>query len=66
MNRYFLTNVFMVACCAYVVYAIGSYQLFADMPELTAASLCLGALFIGMLGIHDMYVTIREYFKTKK
>ena len=65
MNRYFLTNVFMVACCAYVVYAIGSYQLFADMPELTAASLCLGALFIGMLGIRDMFVTIREYFKSK-
>ena len=66
MNRYFLTNVFMVACCAYVVYAIGSYQLFADMPELTAASLCLGALFIGALGINDMYVAIREYFKAKK
>ena len=56
----------MVACCAYVVYAIGSYQLFADMPELTAASLCLGALFMGALGINDMYVTIREYFKAKK
>ena len=66
MNRYFLTNVFMVACCAYVIYAIGSYQLFADMPELTAASLCLGAVFMGMLGINDIYVTIRECFKAKK
>jgi len=56
----------MVACCAYVVYAIGSYQLFADMPELTAASLCLGALFIGLIGINDMYTTIRKYFKSKK
>tara|TARA_B100000900_G_C20582678_1_gene718210 strand:- start:645 stop:815 length:171 start_codon:yes stop_codon:yes gene_type:complete len=56
----------MVACCAYVVYAIGSYQLFVDMPELTAASLVLGAMFIGAIGINDMYVTIREYFKAKK
>ena len=56
----------MVACCVYVVYAIGSYQLFANMPELTAASLCLGALFMGMLGIRDMFIAIREYFKVKK
>ena len=65
MNRYFLTNVFMVACCAYVVYAIGSYKLFADMPELPAASLVIGAMFIGMIGINDIYVAIREYFKAK-
>lgn len=66
MNRNFLINAFAVVCSAYVVYAIGSYQLFANMPELTAASLCLGAMFMGMLGIHDMYVTIREYFRAKK
>lgn len=55
----------MVASCAYVVYAIGSYKLFADMPELPAASLVIGAMFIGMIGINDIYVTIREYFKAK-
>lgn len=66
MIREFLINAFAVVCSAYVVYAIGSYQLFADMPELTAASLCLGAVFIGMLCGRDMYVAIREYFKSKK
>ena len=65
MNRNFLINVLMVASCAYVVYAIGSYKLFADMPELPAASLAIGAMFIGMIGINDIYVTIREYFKAK-
>tara|TARA_B100000963_G_C22049405_1_gene418894 strand:+ start:217 stop:417 length:201 start_codon:yes stop_codon:yes gene_type:complete len=66
MNRYFFTNVFMVVCCAYVVYAIGSYKLFANMPELAAVGLCLGAMFAALIGIKDMYVTIREYFKAKK
>tara|TARA_Y100001972_G_scaffold122748_1_gene168855 strand:- start:1610 stop:1780 length:171 start_codon:yes stop_codon:yes gene_type:complete len=56
----------MVVCCAYVVYAIGSYKLFANMPELAAVGLCLGAMFAALIGIKDMYVTIREYFKAKK
>ena len=65
MNRYFLTNVFMVACCAYVVYAIGSYKLFADIPEINAMCICLVAMVVGSIGIFDMFTTIREYFKAK-
>ena len=65
MNRYFLTNVFMVACCAYGVYAIGNYQLFADIPEMNAMCICLIAMVIGSIGIFDMFTTIREYFKAK-
>ena len=65
MNRYFLTNVFMVACCAYVVYAIGKYQLFADIPEINAMCICLVAMVVGSIGIFDMFTTIREYFKAK-
>ena len=65
MNRYFLTNVFMVACCAYVVYAIGNYQLFADIPEMNAMCICLIAMVMGGLGIFDIFTTIREYFKAK-
>ena len=65
MNRYFLTNVFMVACCAYVVYAIGNYKLFADIPEMNAMCICLIAMVMGGLGIFDMFTTIREYFKAK-
>jgi len=55
----------MVACCAYVVYAIGSYQLFADIPEMNAMCICLIAMVIGSIGAFDMFVTIREFFKAK-
>ena len=65
MNRYFPTIVFMVACCAYVVYAICNYQLFADIPEINAMCICLVAMVVGSIGIFDMFTTIREYFKAK-
>ena len=55
----------MVACCAYMVYAIGNYQLFADIPEMNAMCICLVAMVIGSIGIFDMFTTIREYFKAK-
>ena len=55
----------MVACCAYVGYAIGNYQLFADIPEINAMCICLVAMVVGSIGIFDMFTTIREYFKAK-
>ena len=66
MNRYFLTNVFMVACCAYVVYAIGNYQLLANASDWTAAMTTIVAMVLGGLGVVDMVTTSKEYFKAKK
>lgn len=66
MNRYFLTNVFMVVCCVYVIYAIGNYQLLANADDTVAVTATFAAMFLGGAGLYDMYATVREYFKTKK
>jgi hypothetical protein len=65
MNRYFLTNVFMVACCAYVVYAIGNYQLLANTSDWVAAITTIVAMVLGGLGVMGMITTTKEYFKSK-
>lgn len=66
MVRYFIEKALILTGCAYFIYAIGSYQLLANAPELAAASLVLGAGFISLLTLWDVYSMIREYFKSKK
>lgn len=66
MIRYFVEKALILTGCAYFIYAVGSYQLLENAPELTAASLVLGAGFISLLTLWDVYSMIREYFKAQK
>lgn len=65
MNKYLLTNVFMIACCAYVIYAIGNYQLLANASDWVAGMVAIAAVTMFWLGIYDMGVKIKGYFKAK-
>ena len=65
MNRYFLTNILMVACCAYVIYAIGTYELLANASDWVAGMTAVAAVTMFWLGLYEMGVKIKEYF-TKK
>lgn len=66
MVRYFIEKALILTGCAYFIYAVGNYQLLANAPELAAASLVLGAGFISLLTLWDVYSMIWEYFKSKK
>lgn len=66
MVRYFIEKALILVSCAYFIYAIGSYRLLVDIPELAAASLVLGAGIIGLLTLNDVYTAISSYFKSKK
>lgn len=66
MVRYFIEKALILAGCVYFIYAVGSYQLLANAPELAAASLVLGTGIIGLLTLNDIYIAISSYIKSKK
>ena len=65
MIKSLIKNIALTIGGAFVVDGIGSYQLFADIPEINAMCICLVAMVVGSIGIFDMFTTIREYFKAK-
>ena len=66
MNKYFITDLLMVICSCYVVYAIGNYQLFPDIPEVNAMMVCVFAMMFAVYGIFNMTVKIIGYLNARK
>lgn len=66
MNRYFIIDLLMVMVSCYVVYGIGNYQLFPNIPEVNAMVVCIFAMMFAVYGIFNMTVKIIGYLNARK